>query len=476
MAAFFAATVCALVAGPRAAAEIRLPDFGDSSSTVFSSAAERDVGAQFMRYLRSNVEIVEDPEIESYVQSLGYKLASLAQRQDLAFTFFVVKDPAINAFAAPGGWVGLNTGLIAAAESESELASVVAHEISHVTQRHIARSLQQSERSNIAVLAGMLAAIAIGTQSAEAGQAAAAAVLGSQVQNRLNFSRAYENEADRVGMQLLDGAGFDPAAMAVFFEKLQGASRYYRRPPEYLSTHPVTSARIAEARSRAAQLGFRQHTDSDRFRMVRAKVRFLMERDNERLLAEFNEELQRNAPAPSPGSRYGIALVKARMGRVGEAREELEVLAKERPNDTAVRVALADVARRDGQEAKALRMLDDSWRLLPDSRLVTRAYVKALLATGQPKQALRVLEEHQRLMGLDTEMLRQRAEALETLGRTAESQAALAEHFYRKGELDRAIHQLTLAAQQPSNDFYRASRIEARLEQLRDEQAARARR
>jgi len=429
-----------------------------------------------MRYLRANVEIVEDPEIDDYVQALGYELVSSADRQDLAFTFFVVKDPAINAFAAPGGWVGLNTGLIAIADSESELASVVAHEVSHVTQRHIARSIQRGERSSVAVLVGMLAAIAIGTQDSEAGRAAAAAVLGNQVQDRLDFSRAYENEADRVGMQLLYNAGFDPAAMAVFFEKLQGSSRYYRRPPEYLSTHPVTSARIAEARNRVAQLGFRQHADSDRFRMVRAKVRVMMDPDNERLLGEFQEELQRNAPNPSLGVRYGIALVKARMGRFGEARKELEALVKERPNDTALQVALADVARRDGQESKALSMLSDAWLLLPDSRLVTRAYVNALLATKQPKEALRVLEEYQRFTALDTEMFRQRAEALEALGRTAESQAALAEHFYRRGELDRAIHQLTLAAQQPNNDFYRGSRIEARLEQMRDEQAALARR
>jgi predicted Zn-dependent protease len=326
------------------------------------------------------------------------------------------------------------------------------------------------------MLAGILAAIAIGTQNSEAGQAAAAAVLGTQAQTRLNFSRSYENEADRVGMQLLDTAGFDPAAMAIFFERLQGAARYYRRPPEYLSTHPVTSSRIAEARSRVAQLGFRQHTDSDRYRLVRAKVRVMMEPDNERLLAEFNEEMQRRAPSPSPGLRYGIALVKIRMGKLGEAREELEALARERPNEIVLQVALADVMRRDGNEAKALTMLDDSWRLLPDNRLVTRAYVDALLATKQTEEALRVLIEHERLVGLDAEMLRQRAEALAALGRTAESQAALAEHYYRKGELDRAIHQLTLAAQQPDNDFYRASRIEARLEQIRDEQAARAQR
>ena len=437
---------------------------------------EREVGEAFMREIRATTEIVDDPEIENYVQSLGYKLVSSANSQDLAFNFFVVKDAAINAFAAPGGWVGINTGLIMASESESELASVMAHEIAHVTQRHIARSVEIGERSSIALLAGILAAIAIGSQNAQAGQAAAAAVMGTQAQSRLNFSRSYENEADRVGMQLLDQAGYDPAAMATFFEKLQSASRYYRRPPEFLSTHPVTSSRIAEARARVAQLGFRQHADSDDYRMVRARVRVLMQPDNERLLAEFTEELQRNAPSPSPGLRYGIALVKTRMGRLQQAHDELAALIKERPDDIALRVALADVLRQSGREAEALTMLQDNWELLPDNRLVTRAYVEALLGASEHARALDVLERHERVASLDTEMLRQRARALEALGRGAESQIALAEHYYRKGELDRAIHQLTLASERPGNDFYRASRIDARLEELRNEQAARIRR
>ncbi len=429
-----------------------------------------------MREIRATMTIVDDPEVADYVQSLGYRLVSSSDQQNVGFNFFVVKDRAINAFAAPGGWVGVNAGLIIASESESELASVLAHEISHVTQRHIARAIELSERSNIAVLAGILAAIAIGTQSPQAGQAAAAAVIGTQAQNRLNFSRDNEREADHVGMQLLESAGFDPAAMATFFEKLQTATRYYGRPPEFLSTHPVTTSRIAEARSRATQLGFRQHTDSLRFRMVQAKMRVLVETDLPRLLAQFEDEIQRHAPSPSPGLRYGVALAQARLGDYAKARAGLERLAQEHGDDVPLRMALAEVILRAGEESRALAMFDDAWRVLPDSRLVARAYAEALLGTRQPAQALRVLEDFRRVADADAEMLRLQAQALEALGRTAESQSVLAEHYYRRGELDLAIHQLTLAARDPGNDFYRASRIEARLEQLRNEQAARARR
>jgi predicted Zn-dependent protease len=459
------------------AAQVRLPDFGDSSESVFSGAAERELGERFMREIRASMTIVEDPEVGEYIQDLGYKLVSSSDRQSLGFNFFVVNDSAINAFAAPGGWVGVNAGLIAATESESELASVVAHEVAHVTQRHIARFIERNERSSLATLAGILAAIAIGTQNSQAGQAAAAAVIGTQAQMQLDFSRDNEKEADHVGMQLLDESGFDPAAMATFFEKLQSAGRYYRRPPEFLSTHPVTTSRIAEARDRAAQFGFRQRVDGLRYGMVRAKVRVLMESDNERLLAEFNDELPRATSAvDATGVRYGMALVKARMGRLDEAREQFEALAREHPDVIVLRMAVADTLLRSGKDADALAMFRDAWHLLPDSRLVARHYAEALLRTRQPEQSLAVIEEHRRLAGADAELMRLQAQALQALGRTAQSQAALAEHYYRKGELDAAIHQLTLAAAQPENDYYHASRIEARLEELRREHAERTRR
>ncbi len=475
LAALVAACHLATGAAP-ALGQVRLPDFGDSSEAVFSSAAEEAVGQMFMREIRASMTIIEDPVVTEYVESLGYRLASRGERHGQAFHFFVVHDDAINAFAAPGGWVGINSGLIVAADSESELASVLAHEIAHVTQRHIARGVELQERSAIATLAGILAAIAIGTQNGQAGQAAAAAVLGGQAQNALDFSRRNENEADRVGMQLLEEAGFDPAAMATFFEKLQSASRYYQRPPEFLSTHPVTTGRIAEARARAAQLGYRQHEDSRRFRMVQARLRVVFGKKPADLEEVFRTEIERRAPAPSPGLRYGLALVHTLTGKLDAAREELKVLLAEEPEDVPVRMALADVELRSGRDREALAMLDDAWRLRPDSRLVSRTYVEALLTARQHAKALQVLEEYRRLGSPDAEMLRQQAQALEALGRTAESQAALAEHYYRRGQLDLAIHQLTLASRHRGNDFYQASRIEARLDELMREQAERARR
>ena len=441
-----------------AKAQVQLPDFGDSSSAIFSNAAERELGEAFMAHIRQTMDIVSDPEIDGYVRSLGYKLASATDQQDIRFTFFVVQNGAVNAFAAPGGWVGIFTGLIMATENESELASVVAHEVSHVTQRHIARSIELSENSNISTLAGILAAIAIGTQNGEAGAAALAAVVGSQAQSRIDFTRANEKEADRVGIQLLNNAGFDPSSMATFFEKLQTASRYYKRPPEFLSTHPVTTARIAESRGRAEQLGVRHRKDSPRYAMVRAKVRVLMSADDQRLLKEFEQEIQRNSPRPSPGLRYGLALVKEQLNRMKEARSELEALSREFPDDVALRVALARVMFQDNQERAALKLLDAEWKVLPDNRLVVTTYAQALLVSNNSEAALKIIDEYGRVSSLDSVLLKLKAGALQNLGRTAESQFFLAESYYKVGALDSAIHQLTLAARQPGIDFYNSRR------------------
>jgi predicted Zn-dependent protease len=204
-----------LLWAPALAAQVQLPDIGSPESNTISLADERAIGELFMREIRSRVKLVDDAEVEDYIQSLGYRLLSQSDSQQFGFTFFVVEDAGINAFAAPGGYIGINSGLITASESEGEVASVVAHEIAHVTQRHIAQAVAVADRSSMQTLAGIIAAIIIGTQSPDAGQATAAAVIGSQIQKQLNFSRANEQEADRVGMQLLQGAGFDPRAMPV---------------------------------------------------------------------------------------------------------------------------------------------------------------------------------------------------------------------------------------------------------------------
>ena len=459
-----------------AGAQVRLPDIGDASETELSPAEERELGQVFMRAVRARLHIVDDPLVEQYVQSLGYRLVAWSDRHDLEFTFFVVEDDSLNAFAAPGGIIGVNSGLILATRSESELASVLAHEIAHVTQRHIARAVGHSSRSNLPVLAGILAAVVVGAQNVDAGQAAAAAVIGSSQQSRINFTRQNEMEADRVGIRMIAAAGFDPRQMAGVFETLQDAARYSQRPPEYLSTHPVTVDRIAEARDRAERLPYRQHESSEAYHLVRARLQVRTAEDPQQVLDRLVEARAAGRARSAAANAYGQALALVRLGREDRAREILERLVESDPQNMTFLAELAGNAHRTGDLARALSLYDDGLALYPDDRALVRGRAAALNEGGRPHDTVTLIDAYQRLHAPDAEMYRLRANAHQKLERMTDSRADLAEHYYLSGWLDRAIDQLRLAIGDAGGkkDFYRITRMEARLEELERERRQRA--
>jgi predicted Zn-dependent protease len=464
-----------LLWAPALAAQVQLPDIGSPESNTISLADERAIGELFMREIRSRVKLVDDAEVEDYIQSLGYRLLSQSDSQQFGFTFFVVEDAGINAFAAPGGYIGINSGLITASESEGEVASVVAHEIAHVTQRHIAQAVAVADRSSMQTLAGIIAAIIIGTQSPDAGQATAAAVIGSQIQKQLNFSRANEQEADRVGMQLLQGAGFDPRAMPAFFEKLQSASRYYQTPPEFLSTHPITTSRIADAIGRAEKFPYRQLEDSLSYQFVRAKLRVLTELDPQNAVSYFSERMKSGSSESLAAAKYGLAIAYDRSSRLQEANKLFRELAAQYPDRVPLRAALAENELRSGRLNEALQIYADTTELYPGNKVLVRGYANALIEAGQGKKALEVIDRYGRLHALDAALYKLRANAYQQAGNPAESHIALSEYYYLSGEIGAAIHQLELASKRSGNDFYRDSRIEARRKQLENERAQNAR-
>ena len=459
-------------------AQVKLPDFGDPSEAALSPADERALGEAFMREIRARLTLVDDPLVEQYVQSLGYRLVASSDRHDLGFTFFVVEDDSLNAFAAPGGFIGIHSGMLLATQSESELASVLAHEIAHVTQRHIVRAIDHAGRSNLPVLAGILAAVIVGARNPEAGQAAAAAVLGTSAQSRINFTRHNEMEADRVGIRILADAGFDPREMAGVFEKLQDAARYSSRPPEFLSTHPVTTNRIAEARGRAEQFPYRQHESSETYHLVRARLRAGTAEDAQRVLDQLVEERAGGQARSAAANTYGQAIAMSRLGRDDDAREVLERLLESHPETSArlaFRAELAANALRSGDLPRALALYSEGLDLYPDDRSLVRGHAAALNQAGRPEETLDLIDDYGQLYAIDSEMYRLRADAHQKLGRMLASRADLAEHYYLSGFLDQAIHQLRLASREQGQggDFYRAARIEARLEELETERKQR---
>ncbi|WJW76188.1 M48 family metalloprotease [Thiohalobacter sp. IOR34] len=453
------------------AAPIVLPEIGDPAGATVSPEQERALGEVFMRQLRLSVAFVEDPEITSYVQALGSRLAAAGDGAAQPFTFFVVKDDAINAFAGPGGYIGIHSGLILAARNESELAAVMAHEIAHVTQRHLARAYDSASRMSLPTAAAILAAILIGTQNSEAGMAALMSAQAGSLQQQIDFTRSNEKEADHIGMQTLQQAGFDPLGMPAFFERLQQFTRYYgNRPPPFLSTHPVTSERISDALSRADQMPAAQARNSLAFHLTQAKLRVLDARDPQQLLSYFREP---DRPMPAAARRYGLALAALRLGRNEQALQILSSLRKADPDRIAYRTAYSQALRQSHRDDEALAELDRLLKIYPDNLTVIRVYAEALVGTRHFRQARELLTSRLRDGETrDPSLYALLARAETGLGAVAEAHAAMAEYYYLQGQTRTAIEQLTLALKQDDLDFYQVSRVESRLRQLKQEALA----
>ncbi|HLA75311.1 MAG TPA: M48 family metalloprotease [Gammaproteobacteria bacterium] len=449
-----------------------LPDIGSGAGGVLSPAEEQQLGEAFMREIRQQLTILDDPEINEYIQSLGLKLVSNSDGQTQDFTFFIVVDPAINAFAAPGGFVGVNSGLILATQSESELASVLAHEIAHVTQHHLARAYEKADKFNLPTMAALVAAIVIGSRNSQLGQAAMAGVQAGSAQAQINFTRSNEEEADRIGMQTLAHSDFDARSMPAFFERLEQSARYAGPSlPEFLRTHPVTTSRIADTRNRSEQYPYRQVADSLAYHLVRAKLRVLNETNPKQSVKRFAESLKsgqyRNAQAEHYG--YALALLANREYEAAGA-EMRNLLAKDKDN-LSYQLALAQIEMAAGHPGKAMPIYNEALKLYPGNNPLTLLYSRALLQTGQAAKAKNLLEQHVRHRNPEPGLYKLLAEAEGAAGAKAAAHQALAEYYYLNGQTDEAIHQLDLALQRKEADFYQSSQIEARLKQLQDEQA-----
>jgi predicted Zn-dependent protease len=467
--ALLALLACACYTGGAFTA-VELPNIGDSAENYLSTSEEQQLGKVFMRNVRQSLEVLNDPEIESYIQSLGYRLVASSGVQGRQFTYFVVKDSAINAFAGPGGYIGVNSGLILISQSEAELAAVMAHETAHVAQRHIARAFEQSSRMSAPMTAAIIAAIILGSrtsQSGQVGEAALAATIAGNAQQQINFTRANEWEADRIGMQFLAGAGFDPHAMPDFFERLQKAS-YDNLQYSFLLTHPVTSDRIADSRNRAEQLPKVKPAEPGvNYQLIRAKVRVLQDGNPQKSADYFRNTLATAPDADRDALSYGYALALQALGRNKEALAQLQPLIARTPERIAYQILLAQIQLASGQTDKALATYERNLGLYPYNLPLTDRYVGALLQAGRADKALATINDYFRQRPPDADLYSLQAQAASMLGRTAETHLALAEHHYQLGETRTAIEQLRIAQRSaPRQDERLKARVEARLAEL----------
>jgi predicted Zn-dependent protease len=466
-----------------------LPDLGDVSQSALSPQVERKIGVEIMRDIREHdTAYLDDPDVNEYINNLGSRLAASSPEARQDIEFFVLRDATLNAFAMPGGFIGVHTGTITSAQSESELASVLAHEVGHVVQRHLARQVGQQANATLPLMVGMLVAILAARSNP---QVASAAMIGAQaaaIQQQLNYSRDYEREADRVGLQILQDAGFDVRAMPEFFERLQRYTRVYENnAPTYLRTHPITSERIADLSGRIQGLAYRQAPDSLEFNLVRAKLKADLEQPSD-AVAAFRKALDDHVFATPVVAHYGMARALMRVSDYAGAQREVDAIRKLQLGSSGSKTPVlsagssylrspmlenlaGQVRLGAGDTAGALAIYADARRTYPNSKALMYANGEALLAAKRVSDAEKFAFNELQLHPRDEKLFDLQARVYEIQGKQLAHHRALGELMALRGNLPAAIDQFQLAQKSADGDFFEQSGVDARLRELRRQRA-----
>ncbi len=446
-----------------------LPELGDAAGAAIAPQVERRIGESIMREIRLRDQAyVDDAEVTDYLDNLGRRLLAAVPGARQDFEFFAVRDPVINAFALPGGFVGVHTGLLVAAESESEVASVLAHEIAHVTQRHIARLIGAQQQMQLPSMVALAAAILLGGSRPDLAAGAAAAVQGGVVQQQLSYTRDFEREADRVGFQTLAAARFDVRAMPGFFEKMQRYSRLADdgAVPSYLRTHPMTTERIADAQNRAADAPYRQHLDSLDFHLVRAKLRAEGGESRDAVEA-FSTAVKERRYANEAAARYSLVMARLGARQIRQAAADLADLRATGAASPMIETLAARVQHAAGDGPGALVTLGQALQRYPGHLPLVYAYTEGLQRAGKNRETLAALEEPLRRHPGDSRLRALQARTYAALGKRLLQHQAQAELYLIRGSVPAAIEQLQLAQVAGDGNFYELSAVEARLKELR---------
>ena len=487
--------------------DIRLPDLGSSANALISPQEAQDYGQMMLQQMRALDMVVDDPLTDDYINNLGFRLVANSAKPKDHFAFFVAKDPVINAFSAPGGYIGINSGLIIITRNEDELAAVMAHEIGHITQNHLQRAYESAKKDTPLMALVALGAIAAG--GAAGGQAAAAALLGGQgvlMQKEINFTRKDEAEADRTGIMTLSKAGYDPNAMAGFFQRMEDVMSTDAggiNVPSLLLDHPVTAQRISDAKARATSLIAQQKqqpsgnlldksiwsqqtapiayvkdpttllaanargSEPNTYLLMRERVRVLSD-DAYRMSNYYGALIGHSPGYDTPENRYGYALALTRSGQGGKAINQLQPLLSKHPDSLILRLAMADARLQDGQRAAALDIYAALNTQSPRNRAIGLAYANALTQGGTAAQAAQAADMLRPMLDNTDEpdIFTAYAHASEKAGDTVRAGEAYAQASYLSGRPFDAMEQLKTLLKRTDLDYYARARIQAHIADL----------
>jgi predicted Zn-dependent protease len=469
-------TACVSMGSVAQTEQLDLPDMGASAESILSRKEEEEYAKALVRQMRAYEVLVEDPLISDYFEAMGYRLASNSNRPDKPFTFVVLSQPVVNAFAAPGGVIALYAGLILAADDENEIAGVLAHEIAHITQLHLYRALENQQAMTIPIALAMLGLVLAGGGSGEAIQGALIGGQAAAQQARIFFTRQNEYEADRIGISTMSRAGYDPAGMGEFFEKMGRITRSMGEgPPEYLRTHPVSVSRIAEADNRAQNMPKPQPSDGKDFYLVQARLRALGEKVPDTALQWFEHRMDRAdvGQAETDALFYGMAIARQRKGEFDEARKLLHNLL-DRDRHLAYELQLASLDLDAGNDAAAIDQLAALYHAFPGNHAISMQYAEALLKKRDPDQAETaavVLRQQLLSRSGDPRLYELYGRASNLAGDQVRAKEAIAESYYLRGGIHEAAMQLQELVGRDDLDYYQRARITARINELRLELA-----
>lgn len=452
--------------------DIQLPDMGDPADSVLTPTSEQRLGRSFINSVSQREKFVSVPVFADYIESLGNKIAANSDDPGRSYTFYLIESPVVNAFAGPGGHIAVYSGLVLTAQSESELAAVIAHEVAHVTQKHLLRTFYRAQQMSVPAAVALLAAVLIGVGGGggDLTRAAVAGIQGGMLQDQINYTRHNEEEADRVGMDTLARTSFDPRAMPAFFGRMGKANQAYSsKLPEFLRTHPVTTNRIGDALGRSEKYPYRQQNDSLRFHLLRAWLKLRTFPQPTKAVDYFEGNLRTGRYSNKEAEEYGYALALTQKRQFDQAREILSRLLQARPQTVEYRIALSDLEATAGRTAQAVDLIREGRKTLPDNKPLALGHADMLQKQGAHKEAAAILERLVKNRPDDANLYLLLSMAEGKSGNRVDAHGHLAEHYYLNGELKSAIGQLEIALRQPQVSDYQSAKLAARLKVLKQE-------
>lgn len=447
-----------------------LPELGQPADLISDDATEKRLGQAFLRQLRASTPPYSDTAIREYLEALLYKLAAHSPLVDPTFSLIVVDDRQVNAFAVPGGVIGVNTGLVLNSETEDELSGVLAHELGHLSQRHFARSQEANKYNQWLALGGLLASIAAasagGSQAGNIGLAIGASAQSLAAQNQLRYSRSYEQEADRIGLQTLTDSGYDPRAMSTFFAKLDRNTRQLGYVPEFLLTHPLSSSRLSDLERRVSELRRPTRQPDLNFRLFQMRLQIgYSDQLGENIRAFETALMDGNAPEVT---RYGLSLAYFRQMRFTEAQAQLQPLLTAEPNRLLYRLSEMDIALAQRDYARALRLSQAAWSIYPGQRSIIEVMTRAALSLNKPALVREHLDKAAREFSNDPLMWRLLADCAAKQKDAVAVFRARAEIFFLTNRQQAAEDQLKNALRLAANNYSLTAQLTQRLRVMKD--------